>query len=449
MFHPRPVGIALLTLCCAAATCLGAAGEATVTKAQIDEALAKIGLYDRSQSRTPLITVENLIRATSQPDMRSYFAQRLGAVLESDATRDCKLFVCKQLWFLAPTLAAPILEGMLTDEEATDLACYAIARDRSPEADALLRNALKQAQGSALVAVVNLLGDRRDAESVAPIAALASSSDSSIAEAALGALGKIGNAEAAQALRTARTQGTPERRLEASHACLQCAEGLAEAGKHEDAEVMYRELNAPEEPDVIRKAACLGLARLAERAFVPLFDGTTFTGWEGNLDLFRLEDNAIAGGSLERAIPRNEFLCSTTSYRNFELRLKVKLVGKNANAGIQIRSRRIPDHNEVSGYQADMGQVFWGCLYDESRRNRVLARPEAKELTKHLRPGDWNDYVIRCEGNRIQLWLNGYQTVDYTEGDADIPLDGVIGLQIHGGLPSEAWYKEIRIRALP
>ena len=108
----------------------------------------------------------------------------------------------------------------------------------------------------------------------------------------------------------------------------------------------------------------------------------------------------------------------------------------------------MPDHYEVSGYQADMGQQYWGCLYDESRRNKVLACPDPAKIAEVVRVGGWNDYVIRCEGKRIQLWLNGLQTVDYTEPDDAIPQSGVIGLQIHGGPPSEAWYRNIRIRPL-
>ena len=36
----------------------------------------------------------------------------------------------------------------------------------------------------------------------------------------------------------------------------------------------------------------------------------------------------------------------------------------------------MPGH--VSGYQADIGEKYWGCLYDEARRNKVLVQaPEA------------------------------------------------------------------------
>jgi hypothetical protein len=183
---------------------------------------------------------------------------------------------------------------------------------------------------------------------------------------------------------------------------------------------------------------------------VALFDGKSFEGWEGNLDYFRIEDGAIVAGSLNRRTPRNEFLSTKKAYGDFELRLKVKLLGDpaSANAGIQIRSRRVPNSSEMSGYQADMGQQYWGCLYDESRRNRVLVQADGAGVRKALKLGDWNEYVIRCVGPHIQLWLNGYQTVDYTEPDKSIAQTGLIGVQIHAGPPAEAWYKDITIRTI-
>jgi hypothetical protein len=182
-----------------------------------------------------------------------------------------------------------------------------------------------------------------------------------------------------------------------------------------------------------------------------LFDGKTFVGWEGDTNKsFRIENGAIVGGSLKEKVPRNEFLCTTRSYTNFVLRVKFKLLGRGVNAGVQIRSARIPNHHEVSGYQADMADPsWWGCLYDESRRKKMLAKSDMEELNKVLKRDDWNQYVIRCEGKRIRLSINGLQTVDYTEPEDAIPQHGIIGLQIHGGPPSEAWYKDITIEELP
>lgn len=182
---------------------------------------------------------------------------------------------------------------------------------------------------------------------------------------------------------------------------------------------------------------------------VAIFDGRTFDGWEGNLKIFRIEDGAIVGGSLNEKVVRNEFLCTTRTYGDFELRLKVKLLGGDtANAGVQFRTARIPNDHEVSGYQADMGTGWWGALYDESRRKKVLTGPDQARMKSVIRNGGWNDYVIRAEGPHVQLWINGEQTVNYTEQDQGIAPSGIVCVQIHAGPPAEAWYKDLTIAEL-
>ncbi|MDA1055095.1 MAG: DUF1080 domain-containing protein [Planctomycetota bacterium] len=193
------------------------------------------------------------------------------------------------------------------------------------------------------------------------------------------------------------------------------------------------------------------VAMAAEEGFIALFDGKTLAGWEGNMKVFRVEEGAIVAGSEKEPVAHNDFLCTEKEYGDFELRLKAKLVGLGDNAGIQFRSARIPDHHEVIGYQCDMGSAWgrkiWGALYDESRRRKVLAEDAPDEVQRAYKENEWNEFVIRCEGNHIQIWLNGLQTVDYTE-EEDVAKTGIIGLQIHGGKPAEASYKDIRIKDL-
>lgn len=186
---------------------------------------------------------------------------------------------------------------------------------------------------------------------------------------------------------------------------------------------------------------------------MPLADGKTFDGWEGDTaGTWSIVDGAFAGGSLETTVPRNGFLATKKTFSNFELRLKCKLTGTEGfvNGGIQFRSRRIanPPH-EMSGYQADVGAGYWGCLYDESRRNKMLVTADKKVIAKALKKDDWNEYVIRCEGPRIRLWLNGVMTVDYTEPEPGIEQSGLIAVQIHGGAKAVASYKDIVIEELP
>ena len=85
-----------------------------------------------------------------------------------------------------------------------------------------------------------------------------------------------------------------------------------------------------------------------------LFDGTSFDGWEGDLNHFRIEEEAIVAGSMEQDIPTNKFLCTDEVFENFELSLQVKFPSENNNGGIQIHSERIANHHEVIGYQIDV-----------------------------------------------------------------------------------------------
>jgi len=198
--------------------------------------------------------------------------------------------------------------------------------------------------------------------------------------------------------------------------------------------------------------AALVLAEEREDGFRPLFDGRTLAGWEGDRKVFRVHDGAVVAGSLQEKVAHNDFLCTMEQFGDFELRLQARLVGKGQNAGVQFRSERVPNHYEVSGYQCDMGtangQPIWGWLYDESRRKRFLVEADAGKLTKAVKADDWIDLVIRCEGPRVQIWVNGLQTVDYTEKDDTVSRRGIIGLQIHGGEPAEAAYRKLRIKTL-
>ena len=203
----------------------------------------------------------------------------------------------------------------------------------------------------------------------------------------------------------------------------------------------------------------LSLAVIAAKAAdaakgVPIFDGKTFKGWTGDTNkTWRVAEGALVGGSLKETVAHNEFICTTRSYTNFVLRLKFKLAGSEGfiNGGVQVRSKHVENPPyELSGYQVDMGDPeWWGCLYDESRRNKVMAKSDIKEVNKVLKRGDWNEYVIRAEGKRIRAWINGLPTVDYTEADDAIPQFGKIGLQVHGGGKTEAWYKDITLEELP
>jgi len=183
-----------------------------------------------------------------------------------------------------------------------------------------------------------------------------------------------------------------------------------------------------------------------------IFDGKTFSGWEGDtINTWRIENGTLVGGSLEQTIPNNDFLCTERSYDNFILNLKIKLTGDEGfiNSGIQFRSKRLSDPDyEMTGYQADWGEGYWASLYDESRRNKTLIAPDSAQVLQWIKKNDWNDYKVHAENRRIRLYINGHQTVDYTEEDTSIPQSGLIGFQIHGGGKAKVAFKNIHLEEL-
>jgi len=182
-----------------------------------------------------------------------------------------------------------------------------------------------------------------------------------------------------------------------------------------------------------------------EPGFTPIFNGKDLAGWEGNLKLWKVEDGMIVGDS--PGIKQNEFLATEKTYGDFELRLEFRLRGGVGNTGVQFRSKRDPKSTEVSGYQADIGEKYWGCLYDEHRRNKVLVQAPP-ELETRLKKDDWNTYVIRAEGDHIVLHVNDVKTVDYHEPDADIARSGMIAVQVHSGPPLRVEFRNLRIKEL-
>lgn len=186
---------------------------------------------------------------------------------------------------------------------------------------------------------------------------------------------------------------------------------------------------------------------------VSLFDGKTFQGWEGDtLHTWRIEKGMLVGGSLTNTVPHNDFLCTQKIYSNFILKLKIKLTGDQGfiNSGVQFRSKRLSNPAyEMIGYQADFGKDYWASLYDESRRNKTLVKPNDQEVLTWIKFNDWNDYEIKAIDHRIRLYINGHMSVDYAEMDASIPQSGLIGIQIHGGGKAQVAVKDISIQELP
>jgi putative heme-binding domain-containing protein len=170
------------------------------------------------------------------------------------------------------------------------------------------------------------------------------------------------------------------------------------------------------------------------------FNGKDLTGWVGDPKLWRVERGEIVGKTT--GLAKNSFLKSEMEAADFRLTLKVKLTPNKENSGVQFRSEALPD-GEMKGPQADVGAGWWGKLYEESGRGLLWDRSGEK----HVRPDDWNTYVVEAVGLRVRTWINGQLCVDLE--DAKLSRRGIFGLQIHSGGPMEVRFKDIRLEVLP
>ncbi len=209
-----------------------------------------------------------------------------------------------------------------------------------------------------------------------------------------------------------------------------------------------------------------------------LFSGKDIADWDGDPRLWSVKDGVIHGETTkENPAPGNTFLVSKAGeFANFDLRLSFRLNATN-NSGIQYRSKHFKDANPknawvVKGYQHELRNEVTlpnvsGFIYDEGgKRNRVCLAGEkatwtkegkkegsetlisAEEFKSLFKLDDWNDAVIRAEGNRIRHYLNGKLILDFTDEDPAAPKTGIIALQLHGGAPMWAEFRNLRIKGL-
>ena len=194
---------------------------------------------------------------------------------------------------------------------------------------------------------------------------------------------------------------------------------------------------------VLAFAVLFGNIEARDSGFTRLFNGHNLDGWDGDPQIWSVRDGMIVGSTEGHPLKHNEFLISKKKYANFVLRAEMKL--RNHNSGIQFRSEAMPEWI-VRGYQADAGENnYWGNLYEERGRG-TLVDGWAKGGKNAVKLKDWNEYEITCEGDHIQIKLNGTKTVDIHDSKSS---NGIIAFQVHMGPLMEVYLRNVEIDTLP
>jgi ribosome modulation factor len=187
------------------------------------------------------------------------------------------------------------------------------------------------------------------------------------------------------------------------------------------------------------------LGAFAKDGFTPLFNGKNLDGWDGDPRLWKAQDGMIIGSTEGAPLEYNSFLMTKQTYANFILKAQAKL--RNHNSGIQFRSEEVPGLRwAVRGYQADMAENnYWGCIYEERGKRGVMVNGWKDKAEKVVKLKDWNDLELVCDGDHINLKVNGLETADLHDS---VKLDGIIALQLHKGPPMQVYFRNMEIKVL-
>jgi hypothetical protein len=205
----------------------------------------------------------------------------------------------------------------------------------------------------------------------------------------------------------------------------------------------------------------------AEDGFRSLFNGKDLSGWDGNPELWSVEDGVIVGKTIgPEQLAYNQFLIwRDGTVQNFELRAMVKQSGNNS--GIQYRSRELPEVGKwsVGGYQCDIhpaapnnsmvyGEKAGGILVQNGQN--IVIDPDGKAwLVSKSDPieadvAQWHEYTIIAQGNHIVHKIDGKTTIELRDFDEKArDREGLLAFQIHRGPAMSVHIKDVMIKVLP
>lgn len=240
---------------------LGLLALALPAHAQTTDLFRQAAQFRFGQPNTALTALEAEIRSANPERRRGQEAELVKILQSPEATTDAKSWTCRVLRIVGSEQAVPALAALLSDENLSADAQFALRSIPGTKVDQALRKALARTKGLQKAGVVQTLGARQDCQALPLLAPLAGDQDPIVAEAALYALGHIGGDEALQAVQKAQV---PERlRGYRDHALLLCAESLP-ADKKAEAAAVYRELYSQSKNKALRAAALRGLVRTGQ-----------------------------------------------------------------------------------------------------------------------------------------------------------------------------------------
>ena len=178
--------------------------------------------------------------------------------------------------------------------------------------------------------------------------------------------------------------------------------------------------------------ALLAACSTTSNGLMALFNGADLDGWHADVPAadeqgipasFAVEDGVL----VSRGTPGGH-LITDESYADYRLVVEYRWPGDTGNCGVLVHSstpRRLygmfPQSIEVQLHAGNAGDFWcigeditvpdmvarrgpeerWGVDEGENRRIRNLTDDSEHE------PGEWNEMVIECRGDAVDVWVNG------------------------------------------
>ncbi len=210
---------------------------------------------------------------------------------------------------------------------------------------------------------------------------------------------------------------------------------------------------------------CSLLAQNSPKA-VPLFDGSTLTGWRTYqnkpADSWSAKEGILSNKGNKDPNTKHADLITEKQFENFELSLEWK-IAPQANSGIlyMVTEEFPSSYHSGPEYQLldDKGYPTKIEAWQKTGANYAMD-PPLVDATKPA--GEWNHTVIIVNRGHVEHWLNGKKVVEYELGSESwkahkatgkwkeykgygLSRKGHIAIQDHGG---EAWFRNMTIKEL-
>jgi HEAT repeat protein len=198
--------------------------------------------------------------------------QQLIGVLQSNQSPREKDAACARLKRIGTARSIPALAALLTDEQLSHSARYALESMPDAQAGQALTDALGKTSELTKAGIICSLGFRHETRAVPALVTLLTDHDANVAVAAATALGQIGGSNALKALQAATASSAGPAHNAVVDACLRCANRLLAARSQSKAMAVFQHLYDTETKDGIRTAAYRGMIQASSKQALPLMN---------------------------------------------------------------------------------------------------------------------------------------------------------------------------------